>query len=224
MAAKRTLLIVDDHAVFREGLVRIINQEKDLAVCGEASDGAEALKRAEALRPDLAVVDISLEGAGGLEVVKSLRGRFPDMRVLVLSMHPESLYGERSLRAGANGYVMKREGGRSFLVAVRRVLDGKTHVSRELNELILQRASSPAGAGVESLSNRELEVFQLIGDGFGTRQIAEKLSISMKTDEDRRDPPREHPREARPGRELRPGPAGHPLDAPGEAGLTSANR
>lgn len=191
MAAKRTILIVDDHAVFREGLVRIVNQEKDLAVCGEASDAAEALEKAAALKPDLAVVDISLEGVGGLEVVKSLRARFPEMRLLMLSMHPESLYGERALRSGANGYVMKREGGRSLLTAVRHVLDGKTHVSRELNELILQKASLPSGAGVDVLSNRELEVFQLIGQGFGTREIAERLSISMKTVETHRENIRE---------------------------------
>ena len=108
---KRTVLIVDDHPVFREGLVRIINQEKDLVVCGEAADATEALRSAENLQPDLVVIDISLEGTSGIDLAKSLRSRCPGMRLLVLSMHPESLYAERALRAGASGYVMKRESG-----------------------------------------------------------------------------------------------------------------
>jgi DNA-binding NarL/FixJ family response regulator len=185
------VFIVDDHPVFREGLVRIINQEADLVVCGEAGNAAEALARVDAARPALVVIDISLDGMNGLELVKSLRGRLPESRLLVVSMHPESLYAERALRAGANGYIMKRESGRTLLAAMRHVLDGKTHVSQELNELILRRVSDPGrragGSAVERLSDRELEVFQLIGQGFGTRQVAETLSVSMKTVETHRE-------------------------------------
>jgi DNA-binding NarL/FixJ family response regulator len=189
--SRRAVFIVDDHPVFREGLVRIINQEADLVVCGEAGNAAEALARVDAARPALVVIDISLDGMNGLELVKSLRGRLPESRLLVVSMHPESLYAERALRAGANGYIMKRESGRTLLAAMRHVLDGKTHVSQELNELILRRVSDPGrragGSAVERLSDRELEVFQLIGQGFGTRQVAETLSVSMKTVETHRE-------------------------------------
>jgi DNA-binding NarL/FixJ family response regulator len=188
---KRTVLIVDDHPVFREGLARIINQEKDLVVCGEAADATEALRNAENLNPDLVVIDISLEGTSGLTLAKSLRSRSPGMRLLVLSMHPESLYAERALRAGASGYVMKRESGRKLLAAMRHVLDGGIHVSHELYESILRRVASSGrgseGSAIEGLSDRELEVFQLIGQGFGTRQISERLSMSMKTVETHRE-------------------------------------
>ena len=188
---KRTVLIVDDHPVFREGLVRIINQEKDLAVCGEAADATEALRSAENLQPDLVVIDISLEGTSGIDLAKSLRSRCPGMRLLVLSMHPESLYAERALRAGASGYVMKRESGRKLLAAMRDVLDGRMHVSPEFQESILRRVASSGrasrGSPVEGLSDRELEVFQLIGQGCGTRQISERLNMSMKTVETHRE-------------------------------------
>jgi DNA-binding NarL/FixJ family response regulator len=181
----RTVFIVDDHPVFREGLARIINQEKDLVVCGQAADAAEALQGAASAKPDAVVIDISLEGTNGIDLAKALRARLPDTRLLILSMHPESLYAERALRAGANGYVMKRESGRKLLAAIRCVLEGKTHVSPELNELILRRVSTPrpdsARSSIERLSDRELEVFQLIGQGVGSRQIAERLGVSVKT-------------------------------------------
>jgi len=185
------VFIVDDHPVFREGLARIINQEKDLVVCGEAMDAAEALHRAESLKPDLVVIDVSLDGMNGIDLAKSLRSRLPKTRSLVVSMYPESLYGERALRAGADGYVMKRESGRKLLAAMRHVLAGNTHVSPELNELILQKLSGrggrPAGSTTERLSDREFEVFELIGQGFGTREIAERLNVSMKTVETHRE-------------------------------------
>src|SRR5262245_37695278 len=142
--ARRTILIVDDHPVFRDGLVRLINQEKDLLVCGEAADGPDALRRADSLKPDLVVIDISLEGMSGIDLAKSLRARLPRTRMLVVSMHPESLYAERALRAGANGYVMKRESGRTLIDAIRHVLDGRTYISQELNANILQRVTAPS--------------------------------------------------------------------------------
>jgi DNA-binding NarL/FixJ family response regulator len=188
---RRTILIVDDHPVFREGLVRIINQEPDLMVAGEATDASEAIRLAVSLKPDLVIIDISLEGTSGIELARALRSRLSRSRLLMLSMHPESLYGERALRAGAHGYVMKRETGNGILAAVRRVLDGKTHVSPELNEAILRQVADPgrrpATSGVERLSDRELEVFQLIGQGLGSRQIAERLDVSMKTVETHRE-------------------------------------
>jgi DNA-binding NarL/FixJ family response regulator len=189
--ARRTILIVDDHPVFREGLVRIVNQEKDLVACGEAASAAEALARVDDARPDLVVIDISLEGTSGIDLLKALRGRLPGTRFLVLSMHPESLYGERALRAGAHGYVMKRESGRTLLAAIRHVLDGKTYIGPDLNEQILRRLAAPArearASAVDRLSDRELEVFQLIGQGLGTRQISERLGVSMKTVESHRE-------------------------------------
>lgn len=188
---KKRVFVVDDHAVFRDGLVRILQQEKDLEVCGEATDAGEALKELEKMKPDLAIIDISLEGANGIDLTKTVRARFPAMRILVLSMHKESLYAERALRAGANGYIMKRESGATLLEAVRRILQGSIYVSEKLNELLLHRVSNPGhehGASpVDQLSDRELEVFQLIGHGYGTRQIAEKLNLSMKTVESHRE-------------------------------------
>lgn len=189
MSEKKKIFVVDDHPVFREGLVRVLNQEGDLTVCGEADDAAETLKAIGNAAPDLAVVDISLDGMNGIDLAKTLRAQYPDIRILVLSMHPESLHAERALRAGANGYIMKKQPGRTLLSAVRAVLEGKTYISPELNERLLQGLtggpSAPASA-IEVLSNRELEVFRLIGQGFGTRQIADTLSMSMKTVESHR--------------------------------------
>ena len=189
MADKRRIFVVDDHPVFREGLVRVLNQEKDLIVCGEAEDASGTLKAISDAKPDLVIVDISLDGMNGIDLAKSLRVQMPSLKLLVLSMHPESLHAERALRAGANGYVMKKEPGRTLLGAVRQVLEGKTYVSPELNERLLQGlaggAPTPASP-VGTLSNRELEVFRLIGQGVGTRQIADSLSMSMKTVESHR--------------------------------------
>jgi len=188
---KRKILIVDDHGVFREGLIRIISQEKDLNVCGEATDAAEALEQIPRLKPDLVMVDISLEGMNGIDLTKNLRERFPTIRILVLSMHKESLYAERALRAGANGYIMKRERGQKLLGAIRHVLNGETYVSEELNKVILERLSLPGrdqgASSIDRLSDRELEVFRLIGQGYGTRQIADSLHLSMKTVESHRE-------------------------------------
>ena len=179
------ILVVDDHPLFREGLVRVLNQEKDLEVCGEAADGSEALRRLTEGKPDLAIVDISLDGTNGIELTKQLRDRRPDLRILMLSMHDEGVYADRALRAGANGYVMKRERGSVLLEAVRRVLAGHAHFSEEVNDRVLQTLARSGGdskaSSVDGLSDREFEVFQLIGDGFGTRQIADRLNLSIKT-------------------------------------------
>src|SRR5579871_6785420 len=129
MNSRHRILVVDDHPVFREGLVRVLNREKDLEVIGEASNAVDALKDALALRPNLVLVDISLDGSNGLDLTRSLRARLPNIRILVLSMHKEILHAERALRAGANGYLMKRESGRQLLETIRQVLNGNTYVS-----------------------------------------------------------------------------------------------
>ena len=181
MPNKKRILVVDDHPVFREGLVRVLNQEKDLQVAAEAASAPEALRAATAHHPDIAIVDISLEGASGLDLTHCLRQQAPELRILVLSMHKETLHAERALRAGANGYIMKNESGRQLLRAVRQVLAGQTYVSEPMKERLLQKLSASPGERSQSpadlLSDREFEIFQLIGQGYGTRQIADQLSI-----------------------------------------------
>lgn len=182
---KYKILIVDDHAVFRDGLQRLIGLEPDLSVCGQAGDADEAMEQALLLSPDLSIVDVSLEGTNGIDLTKMLRARFPQMRILVLSMHKEVLYAERALRAGANGYIMKRENGEALIAAMRQVLSGQTHISQEFNEHLLEKlANRKPGteeSAIESLTDRELEIFRLIGQGYGTKQIADSLQLSMKT-------------------------------------------
>lgn len=186
----RRVLIVDDHPIVRNGLGQLIGQEDDLTVCGEASDAIEALECARALKPDLVLVDISLGGSNGIELTKTMRERCPDVAVLVLSMHDESLYAERALRAGAKGYVMKQEAAETVLKAIRKVLQGGLYVSESVAARLLQEfvegSSEPSRGGVEALSDRELEVFELIGGGIATRDIATKLRLSVKTIETHR--------------------------------------
>jgi DNA-binding NarL/FixJ family response regulator len=188
---KHKIFLVEDHMVFRQGLIWIIEQDKEFEVCGEAVDGFDALNQIKNVKPDLVLVDIGLAGMSGIELTKNIRSSMPDVRILILSMHKESLYAERALRAGANGYIMKRESGEELISAIRQVLDGRTYVSKELNETLLQKV---AGSGrkvtefsIDLISDRELEVFQRIGHGLSTRQIAEELNISMKTIEAHRE-------------------------------------
>ena len=185
MERRRKILIVDDHGVMREGLTAIINQHRDLVVCAEAEDTAGAMAAAATQKPDAAIVDISLEGRSGLELIRDLKARHPDLPILALSMHDESLYAERALRAGARGYVMKNESTGTIVAALRRVLEGGFHVSERMSARIMQHFSQQEPLGtrtpVELLSDRELEVFQLVGQGLGTSEIAEKLHLSMKT-------------------------------------------
>ncbi len=193
-STKTRILIVDDHVLVREGLIRLLGREKDLEICGEAVSEDEALARVSDLRPDLAIVDITLQDGNGLELTKSLRKRFPKLFILILSMHKEHLHADRALRMGANGYIMKREGKEKLLEAIRQVVAGHIYVSKAVNDLVLQRMVSGAGdsdASVHSLSDREFEVFRLIGEGYGTRQIAEELNISIKTAETHRERIRE---------------------------------
>jgi DNA-binding NarL/FixJ family response regulator len=184
-AKKKTVFIVDDHPLLRQGLALMINREQDLAVCGEAEEAQTAMREITAKRPDILIADISLNGPDGLELLKNLRTQYPSLPVLILSMHDESIYAERALRARANGYIMKQEATEKVLVAVRRILGGEIYLSDRMANKLLHQYVSGASADVNSrlsaLSDRELEVFRLIGEGRGTRQIAEKLHLSIKT-------------------------------------------
>src|SRR6202521_2045456 len=182
---KKMVFVVDDHPIVRQGLTLLINQESDLAVCGEAEEMHSALSAILAVRPDILIVDISLNGPDGLELLKNIRITSPRLPVLILSMHDESIYAERALRAGANGYIMKQEATEKVLVALRRILSGEIYVSDRIANKMLKHYITGSGtlrnSSIADLSDRELEVFRLIGDGHGTRQIAEELHLSIKT-------------------------------------------
>src|SRR5271170_3171801 len=179
---KKTVFIVDDHPLLRQGLSLLINREQDLVVCGEAEEAQTAMKAIAAQEPDILIADISLNGPDGLELLKNLRALYPNLPVLILSMHDESIYAERALRARANGYIMKQEATEKVLVAVRRILGGDIYLSDRMANKLLHQYISGATADLNSrLSDRELEVFRFIGEGCSTRQIAEKLHLSVKT-------------------------------------------
>lgn len=183
-AAKR-ILIVDDHPMMRTGLAQLIDNESDLKVCAEADNAGQAIDLVSKEKFDLALLDISLPGKNGLEVLKDFRSLRPEMPVLVVSMHDEMIYAERVLRAGGRGYIMKQEGGEKFLAAIRQVLSGQIYVSKNMSSRILEifsgRQAESSGSPVQKLSDREFEVFQLIGQGVGTRAIADQLHLSVKT-------------------------------------------
>jgi DNA-binding NarL/FixJ family response regulator len=185
--SKRKVFIVDDHPIVREGLAQMINREPDLAVCGDAQEMHEALASIEAQKPHILIVDISLNGPDGLDLLKNIRIKDPSLPVLILSMHDESIYAERALRAGANGYIMKQEATDRVLIALRRILNREIYVSDRIADKILRRFAGGGrsavveGSPLETLSDRELEVLHLIGEGHGTRQIAEELHLSIKT-------------------------------------------
>ena len=182
---KTKVLLVDDHPILRAGLGKLINQEADMMICGEAEDGPTAFDLAGTLNPDIAVIDISLKGSNGIELVKNLKARYPDLPTLVLSMHDESLYAERALRAGSLGYIMKEEAIEQVLVAIRKVLQGEIFLSEKMKGKMLQQMASGKGkvisSPIEQLTDRELEVFRLIGEGCSTRQIAGQLHLSVRT-------------------------------------------
>jgi DNA-binding NarL/FixJ family response regulator len=183
---KQQVLIVDDHSVLREGLAMVINQEPDLLVCGEAADVPEALQAVAALQPDAVIVDLSLTSGSGLEFIKDIKAQYPDVAMLVLSLHDEALYAERVLHAGARGYIMKHASTAELLVALRKVLSGEVYLSERMASLVVTQAvgkhETPVNEGpLGLLSDRELEVFQLLGEGRGTRKIARELGLSIKT-------------------------------------------
>lgn len=182
---KTRVLLVDDHPVLRRGLTMMINQEADMVVCGEAEDAPKAFEAVSTLKPDIAVVDISLKGGNGIELIKNVKARYPDLPMLVLSMHDESLYAERALRAGSLGYIMKEEAIEQVLVAIRRVLTGEIFLSDKMKSKMLQQLAygrnKTVTSPIEQLTDRELEVFRLIGEGHSTRQIAGQLHLSVRT-------------------------------------------
>ncbi len=182
---KKRVLIVDDHPILRKGLSMMINQEPDLVVCGEAEDAHKAMELIERVKPDMVIVDISLPGVDGVELLKNIRTRFGDLPALVVSMHDESLFAERALRAGARGYIMKQEALDDVLTAIRRVLNGEIFVSSKITTRMLEKLVEAdvrkGNSPLDLLSDRELTVLRLIGQGLGTRQIADNLHLSVKT-------------------------------------------
>lgn len=184
LARKRSVLVVDDHPMMRQGLAQLIQNEPDLSVCCEAGTAEQALEIITKSKPDLVLADLTLPGKSGLELIKDIQVMEPGLPVLVISMHDESLYAERALRAGARGYIMKQEGGRKLMQAIRQVLSGQIYVSEKMSAKILESfsgrrvvSSSPVG----NLTDREFEIFQLIGQGRSTREIAQQLHLSVKT-------------------------------------------
>jgi DNA-binding NarL/FixJ family response regulator len=185
MAQKSKILLVDDHPLVREWLANLINEQRDLHVCGEASNAPQAFEMIGVEKPDIVIVDISLEDGSGIELIKSVKTNHPGVAMIVLSMHDESLYAERALRAGARGYIMKREATKKILHAIRSVLEGKLYTSDKISDAMAEkfvegRRVAP-GSPAEQLSDRELEIFQLLGHGRNTRQIADHLHIGFKT-------------------------------------------
>jgi DNA-binding NarL/FixJ family response regulator len=182
---KRKVLLVDDHACVREGIAELINHQDDLVVCAEAENAQSALPEIAAKNPDIAIIDISLDGRSGLELVKDIRNQYPKLPTLVLSMHDENLYAERVLQSGARGYIMKRQSKSNLLAGIRQVLNGQYYVSEKISARLLdrfaQRKNVPSTPTVTSLSDRELEVFEMIGQGRSTHEVAAKLSLSVKT-------------------------------------------
>lgn len=185
------VFLVDDHPLVRRGLREVLDAETDLGVCGEAEDLKQALALLAEVDCDLAIVDISLQGPNGVEVIKQLRSQHPDMAILVCSMHDEELYAERALRAGARGYIQKKETPEQVVAAVRRVLGGHFYLSSAMTDRLLGTAT---GTGVHHeedpisrLTDREIEVLELLGNALGTRQIAEQLGLSPKTVESHRE-------------------------------------
>ncbi|MBE0535932.1 MAG: response regulator transcription factor [Phycisphaerae bacterium] len=184
-ASKTKILIVDDHPIVRQGLAALINQQGDLAVCGHAANGREAMTQIKALRPDLLTMDITLPDSGGLELMKNIKALYPELPILVISMHEEGLYAERVLRAGARGYIMKQEATEKVVDAIHKVLSGQIYISDTMAEQMVRSLVAGGrkgpGTSVSNLSDRELEVFRLIGQGYSTRKIAEMLHLSIKT-------------------------------------------
>ncbi|MFO1487650.1 MAG: response regulator transcription factor [Verrucomicrobiota bacterium] len=182
---KKKILIVDDHPMMRQGLAQLINNEPDLSVTWEADNAGQAIDVVSRNQPDLIIADISLPDKNGLELIKDILALSAKALILVVSMHDETLYAERVLRAGGRGYLMKQEGGKKLMEAIRQVLSGQIYVSEKMSAKILEifsgRRSESGGSPVGRLSDREFEVFQLIGEGKGTREIADKLHLSVKT-------------------------------------------
>ena len=185
MSNKIKILLVDDHPLVREWLANLINQELEFEVCGQTGSAREVLQLIASAQPAIVIVDLSLEGGSGIELLKDIKVSHPGVAAIVLSMHEEALYAERAMRAGARGYVMKREATGKVLDAIKTVLEGKLYFSHAVNEMMAQKlvqgAANSAESPVAGLSDRELEVFELLGRGCNTRQISDQLNLSFKT-------------------------------------------
>jgi len=184
------VLVVDDHPMTRYGIVRLIEQEPDLVVCGEAENASRALAAVRAFKPQVVLADLTMPGGEGLEFIKNVRSLHPEIAVLVVSMHDEALYAERALRAGARGYIMKNEGGEKLVEAIRQVLQGKTYVSENMSGKVLEifsgRRRREDDTTIGKLTDREFEVFRLLGQGMTTREIGQQLRLGTKTVETHR--------------------------------------
>ncbi|MHC4159179.1 MAG: response regulator [Planctomycetota bacterium] len=182
---KSKVLIVDDHPIVRQGLAELIGHEDDFTVCGQAEDAHQAMKAIKELKPDMVIVDISLKETSGMELIKDINVQYPNLAILALSMHDESLYAERAIRAGAKGYIMKAEATEKVITAIRKILSGDIYLSEPMAAKLIHKLVGGkievGTSAMDRLSDRELEVFRLIGKGYGTRQIAEKLHLSVKT-------------------------------------------
>jgi DNA-binding NarL/FixJ family response regulator len=182
---KTRILVVEDHAIVRDGFVALINREPDIEVCSEAASAVEALKLIESAKPDLVIADLILAEGSGLELLKTARSRYPYLPFLIISMQDEEIYAERCIKAGASGYIMKHSATDEFLEAIHTIMRGEIYLSKKMNLLLLRRISANSGpvnrSGLESLSDRELEIYQMIGAGLNTRDIAPRLGISPKT-------------------------------------------
>lgn len=181
---KQKVFVVEDHPIFKQGLIELINRDDGLSVCGDAVSVTDALPLVEKAKPDVILLDLSLQNSNGLELVKELRGKNDATKVLVLSMHSEDVYAERALRAGANGYVMKQAPVEEVVSALHHVLKGEIYLSKNMTSKIINQSvghNSPPAAPVQRLTDRELEVFQLIGQGLSTSEIAKSLGLSVKT-------------------------------------------
>jgi DNA-binding NarL/FixJ family response regulator len=187
-AARKRILLVDDHPIFRHGLEDLLKKQADLTVCGHADSAPDALTEMRRLNPDLAIVDVSINGTNGIELVKQMKAELPKLPILVLSMHDESIYALRALKAGALGYVMKAEALQQVIYAVRRVLEGHIFVSPRFGEKLIFKAvhGGESGSPVDLLSDRELEVLVMLGKGHNTKSIADELHLSVKTIETHR--------------------------------------
>jgi DNA-binding NarL/FixJ family response regulator len=183
--SKKKIVIIDDHPMMREGLGQLIANDPELSICGEAGDAQEGLTVIQSTKPDLLITDITLPGRSGLELIKDLQAMYPKLPVLVISMHDESFYAERVLRAGGRGYIMKQEGGKKLMEAIRQVMSGRVYVSEKMSAKILDLFTGgnkeTSASPVQKLTDREFEVFQLIGKGLNTIQIAAQLHVSPKT-------------------------------------------
>jgi len=185
MLARKRILIADDHPLLREGLMQFINRQENLICCAESDSAASTFTAVQQHKPDLLLLDLRLRNEDGLELIKFLKGQYPELLILVISQCDETIYAERALRAGARGYIMKEEASDKVLAAISAVLSGEIYLSRKMALRLAERSiecrATGAGPGVESLTDRELQVFQLLGSGLTTRQIAAKMNLSFKT-------------------------------------------